>query len=358
MSVQPSESNGKREPNNMEFLWAARNLDLSQFGKAAPTTKLAAYTLASFMGMKGYSSASRMQIAKAMEVSERTADRALERLVAIGVVKKVPGGGKGRSSRYFDNLLNGVTVMTPFESQTVSPGKVQTVSSGSQTVSSEDPNSVTWVPNSVTAMTRIEDQGLEDQNLEDHTLELGARSENDQVCVDPHKKMSKGKDKGESMSMMRNFDAEDHTPSVPSQDQKMSMRAPTPSEPIQDKKMSTKDQLPSQDEGTISEKRIREWVGMLDLTTQTSDNLINEAMKLRMHQDISLFIIKEALDLWEEAVWSDGKRPGPQHLHKYVDEVKAKSNRKQTSFVGPNASFEDQEYETFKEYYARQNAAG
>jgi hypothetical protein len=164
--------------------------------------------------------------------------------------------------------------------------------------------------------------------------------ESDQVRVDQDNKMSKPKAEGESMSTMRNFDDEDHTPTSPSQD----------------KKMFTKDQLPSQDEEITPEKSVREFVRMLDLTTQTSDNLINEAMKLHMHQDIGLDIIKGAMDLWKEDVWTDGKRPGPQHLYRYVDEVKAKSNRKQTSFVGPNARFEDKEYETLDEYIAKSNS--
>jgi hypothetical protein len=157
-------------------------------------------------------------------------------------------------------------------------------------------------------MTRIEDQGQEDQNLVDHTLELGARSENDQACVDQDKKMSKEKDKGESMSMMRNFDNEDHTPSVPRQDHKMSQGSPTPVVPSQDKKIPSTpkyDQEPASvipdfvkgkkmnvgsdpvGDETYRQAKAIAWE-LVGRTNETREKLLNEIMKLHTGMGLAL----------------------------------------------------------------------
>jgi hypothetical protein len=232
-------------------------------------------------------------------------------------------------------------------------------------------------------MTRIEDQGLEDQDLEDHTLELGARSDKELACVDSDMYQSKGRDEGESMSTMRNFDNDETSlsqdkkilppPTSPSQDKKMSIKVSmaymegkmtrdmSPEEfdkfdqpSSQDKKMPTHEPEAPDD----SYKLISSSVELLDLTRKTSDELINQAMHLHKHESVDLVTLTGAMHLWSEAVWS-GTRPGTQHLHLYVDEIKAQKKRdskpEQKSWVGPNANFEDKHYETLDEFRAKCN---
>jgi hypothetical protein len=191
------------------------------------------------------------------------------------------------------------------------------------------------------------------------------------------------------MSMMRNFDNEDHTPSVPRQDHKMSQRSPTPVVPSQDKKIPSTpkyDQEPASvipdfvkgkkmnvgsdpvGDETYRQAKAIAWE-LVGRTNETREKLLNEIMKLHTRDGIGFDVLAKACDLWNVApAWNNGNSPGPSQLHVYVEQLTRPApstsiivngeSRGQASYLGPNARFEGKHYETLEEFLAKSNAAG